>query len=345
MPDCAGGASGTIASRRSSRSCGLLVHVRDLDPVDRPGLRADRERRAGIVGVHVHLERARVADDEQRVAELLELALERFAVEALALDHEDGAVADTRDSSWWIASWLRCSIDSAAPRESARRPRPTRRRARARGGRRRRRRRRRRPSAPASCSGVRASASSPRRTRSSEQLADRRRAGRARLGLLRQLADHRQHRPLDGAAHGAVGRVARAAERTRGRVASIIGSSVSPSTSATPRTIWEKMTPELPRAPISAPRATSRASECRLAAVVWSTRVGDRAHRQRQVRAGVAVGNGIDVQVVDARAVRLERRERRVDELSTASRSPFRPVIRSSARRRCAPRPRRRTGP
>ena len=38
---------------------------------------------------------------------------------------------------------------------------------------------------------------------------------------------------------------------------------VSASTSAAPRTIWEKITPEFPRAPISAPRATSRASERR----------------------------------------------------------------------------------
>jgi hypothetical protein len=49
------------------------------------------------------------------------------------------------------------------------------------------------------------------------------------------------------------------------------GPAVSPSTSAAPRTIWEKITPEFPRAPINAPRATSRASDCRLAADVTST--------------------------------------------------------------------------
>ena len=47
--------------------------------------------------------------------------------------------------------------------------------------------------------------------------------------------------------------------------------SVSPSTSAAPRTICERMTPEFPRAPMSAPRATSRASDSRLAADVLST--------------------------------------------------------------------------
>ena len=61
----------------------LLVHVRDLDAVDRADRAADRERGAGIVGVHVHLDRGRVADDEQRVADLLELLLERLAVEVV----------------------------------------------------------------------------------------------------------------------------------------------------------------------------------------------------------------------------------------------------------------------
>ena len=35
----------------------------------------------------------RVADDEERVTEPLELVLERVGVERIALDHEDGAVA------------------------------------------------------------------------------------------------------------------------------------------------------------------------------------------------------------------------------------------------------------
>ena len=63
----------------------LLVHVRDLDAVDRADRAADRERRARIVGVHVHLDRGRVADDEQRVADLLELLLERLAIELVPL--------------------------------------------------------------------------------------------------------------------------------------------------------------------------------------------------------------------------------------------------------------------
>ena len=54
---------------------GLLVHVRDLDLLERADGGAERERRTRLVGVHVHLQRRRVADDEQRVAERLELLL------------------------------------------------------------------------------------------------------------------------------------------------------------------------------------------------------------------------------------------------------------------------------
>ena len=54
-------------------------------------------RGARIVGVDVHLERAAIADDEQRVAEPLQLALERVGVERVALDEEGRAVAVARE--------------------------------------------------------------------------------------------------------------------------------------------------------------------------------------------------------------------------------------------------------
>src|SRR4029450_13755131 len=47
---------------------------------------------AGVVRVDVRLERQRVADDEQRIAEGCELSLEEVAIERIALDDEDGAV-------------------------------------------------------------------------------------------------------------------------------------------------------------------------------------------------------------------------------------------------------------
>ena len=61
-----------------------------------PDRAPERERRVGVVRVDVCLQRTRVADDHQRVAEPLELALERGLVEVLALDDERRAVAEAR---------------------------------------------------------------------------------------------------------------------------------------------------------------------------------------------------------------------------------------------------------
>ena len=92
----------------------------------------------------------------------------------------------------------------------------------------------------------------------------------------------------------------------------------SPSTSAAPRTIWEKMTPELPRAPISAARVSSFATAARSAAVdASSDSTIARAVSVRFVPVSPS-GNGIDVQVVDPAPVRLERRERPARQLSGA---------------------------
>ena len=54
----------------------------------------DRDREVGLVGVHVHLQRLVVADDEHRVADLLEPRHERLAVEVVAGDREVRAVAE-----------------------------------------------------------------------------------------------------------------------------------------------------------------------------------------------------------------------------------------------------------
>src|SRR5207253_7901420 len=61
-----------------------------------PDARADRERSTGIVRVYVNLDRSVVADDEQRVAEPVELRLEGVAAQVGALDEEDRAVLETR---------------------------------------------------------------------------------------------------------------------------------------------------------------------------------------------------------------------------------------------------------
>ena len=73
-----------------------------------------------------------------------------------------------------------------------------------------------------------------------------------------------------------------------------------------PRKIWLVITPELPRAPMSAPKliaAATRSAGC----------AGDRLRlvergpdRREHVRAGVAVGDRVDVQAVDLLDVGLE---------------------------------------
>ena len=62
-----------------------------------PRAPTERQRPPGIVGVDVNLQRRAVADDEQRVAERLELVLDRVGVEPRAFDDEDGAVAVARE--------------------------------------------------------------------------------------------------------------------------------------------------------------------------------------------------------------------------------------------------------
>ena len=257
--------SGTVVEQPLRALRRLLVHVRDLDPLDRPESRAGGERRAGVVRVDVDLQRARVADDEQRVAELLQLRLERVRVEAVALDDEDGAVAvlgqlqvdrveaglvrvlDRRvgqrlagergcDAADDLEEPGAAGVDDAGllqHRELLRRARE------------------------------RVLAAGDERLKQLGVPEGRVASG---LRLLRQLADHGQHRSLDRPPHGPVGGVAGADGSAR-LIRSVSIAPGSPSTSAAPRTICEKITPEFPRAPISAARVSSFATAARSAAL------------------------------------------------------------------------------
>ena len=55
---------------------GLVMHVRDLDPLEHAARGPEAERGPGIVGVDVHLQGGLVTDDHQRVAEPLEFRLQ-----------------------------------------------------------------------------------------------------------------------------------------------------------------------------------------------------------------------------------------------------------------------------
>ena len=125
------------------------------------------------------------------------------------------------------------------------------------------------------------------------------------LGLLGELTDHRQHRPLHRTADGAVGRVARGAEGTadRGRVE-------QPGLAERLGGAAQDLGEDDARIAASAHQRRTR-ELLREHGAVGSRRgfehFHDRARGLRQVRAGVAVRHGIDVQVVDPAAVRLER--------------------------------------
>ena len=75
-----------LAVREAILTLGRLeVHVRDLDALDDPERSSRPQRGSGVVRVDVGLQRARIADDEQRVAERRQLPLERRCVERVAL--------------------------------------------------------------------------------------------------------------------------------------------------------------------------------------------------------------------------------------------------------------------
>ena len=194
------------------------MHVRDLDALEDPLGRAERERRAGIVGVHVHLQRGRVADDHQRVPELLQLVLEPVEVEPLALDDKNGAVAVLARAPGGLRRSPTCSRSAGSAgsglagqpgghtAHELEQPRASRRRRRPPGG---------------GSRGTPACARAHPRPGARPPAAGRRPEIRLRvhlgLRLFRELADHRQHRPLLRLAHRTVRSVARGAERARER--------------------------------------------------------------------------------------------------------------------------------
>ena len=109
-----------------------------------------------------------------------------------------------------------------------------------------------------SISGVRASASSPRaRTAARNSCGSRRRFSlRSPSSAISRMTVSIVPSTGRFTARYAASLAPRNARRSRG----VLASSCSPRTSTKPRTIWEKMTPELPRAPMSAARESSFAT-------------------------------------------------------------------------------------
>ena len=192
---------------------GLALHVRDLDAFDRTDPCSESERGAGIVGVDVDLQRARITNDEQRVTELLQLTFELLGVERFPFDDENGAVAVARLLEMdrveacrrLIGDRLRESLTGGAGGEP---PRDLQQACTAR--------------VDDACGlqhreqlGRARDSLLPARNHAPQEL-DLRQCEHIRLlTLLRHLADNSEHRSFYGAPHGAVGGIARRAERLR----------------------------------------------------------------------------------------------------------------------------------
>ena len=243
------------ASRWAVCTCILAISILSIVPSATP-----RESAApGVIGVNVHLERARVADDEEGVAELIELAFECDGVEVFALDEERRAVAEARE---FLVDGVDADLVLVRGRLGQRLARHDRGDA--------AEDLRQAGASRVDDAGLAQHLQLLRRALDRllgrlDQLAHQVRNGRIvrsePLRCLGGLADDREHRPLDGLPNGAVGGVARPAQRPAIAAASI--GAASPSDSAAPRTICERMTPELPRADISAARVTACANSGR----------------------------------------------------------------------------------
>ena len=294
---------------------------------------------AGVVGVDVHLERA--SDRRRR-------AVSRRAARARARAHRRRArhprprrrcssgTATAPGASPRSASSVRSSTGasgSGSPVTPASRPRMI----------------SSSPAPPASTtpaslstdsrSGVPARASSPRATTRLQELDLREAADVGLLRLVRHLADDGQHRPLDRPAHGTVGGVARRAEGARdarGRRPLRAGEHLGEAAD-------DLAEDDAGVATGSHQRSTRELLGDRLGAhrVRCLERLDDRAHGERQVRAGVAVRDRVHVQVVDptAGAPRGWRARRRA-----SSRARSMSVTRHASHPRCAPRRRRQGG-
>ena len=137
----------------------------------------------------------------------------------------------------------------------------------------------------------------------------RRREG---LGLLGHLADDGEDRALYRLPNAPVRRVASRAQRVR-HDARIDGLRLAEDLGGAADDLREDDPRVAPRAHERRARDGVRERRPRRISGVGQ-RLDERAHREGHVRARVAVGHGIDVEVVDARAARVERRRGSLDE-------------------------------
>ena len=281
-------------------------------PSTTPTAIARGESEPGVVRVDVHLERSLVADDEERISEWLEHALQGRLVEALPLDDEYRAIAIGRElqmdrveaQSLARDGSIRNLLAGHAERETARdlhEPRgacvdDT------------------RVAEDVEHLGRALHRVLPAGEHRGEELRRREAPVLLPLPLLGHLANDGEHRSLDRTLDGPVRGIARTPERAaQARSAHVVGAAEHVDESAhdlredhagVPPSAHQRRTRDLLRdrlAPLGARRVE---------------RLDDRTQRQNEIRARVAVGHRIDVEVVDPLSVRFEVLERSPGDLA-----------------------------
>ena len=295
-PQTASSAIRIRSARSAVWTCMFLTSTSSITPT----AVARSSARPGLVGVDVHLHRARPADDEQGVAELRAARPRaRPGSTCSPFDEEGRAVAelgqllvdrlerDRLEQRRGLGQLLAAHAGGDAANDLQEPGAPCVHDSRLledvellRGGRQR---------------------DLARREHVGERVLDRGSAGRERLGPLGERAGDRQDRALLRIPHGRVAGVARPAQdpRERGRVDRPLY-----------RSLPQRPGDELREDDAGVPARAHEDGAADVGAGIALERVDGRAHGQGHVRPRVPVRDRVDVEVVDARAARLERGER-----------------------------------
>ena len=250
-----GGADGRRLDEPELALRGLDVHVLHVHLLDDPDRGCERERPTRVVGVEMGLHGARRADDEQRVPEARRARARASPGRRPRPRRRSSCSSGSGTARGGLPRAGRARARPGSP-AGARRERCPRSHARARAA-----PRRRRPRRPPPGAGEAGRAS--RRARSRRRRRSRRapRPGRARRRLSARSASARATvRIVPSFGSRTAAYAASLAARRAAAIAAASTGDAAASDSAAPRTSCERITPEFPRAPMSAARVASRAT-------------------------------------------------------------------------------------
>ena len=294
----------------------LLFHVVDLDLGEDAQSPRDAEHRAGLVGVDVDFQLPVVPDNQQAVPQAAQGLLERGLIEVRAREKETRAISEvalllrrfllgqrghrSREARRYLR--LHPTLSVGGPFHQYDQP----------------------ESAGIDHAGVgqcpkqRGSPFNALPSGGDDVLKKGSHLGGLRRlsGGLRHLPEHGQHGAFNRLANRAVGRLGGMAQSPGKHLpADRTGSWAS--TSIAPRMIWDRITPLLPRAPISAAcEMAEHTSRSGRSSGSLADGIDHALDGERQVGTRVSVGHRVDVQIVDFLFALLERREAGCEHLS-----------------------------